>query len=331
MLAAVQRFAGWVQRWRPVRVFARYSRGHGELLAGGMTVTALFSVFAALYVGFAIAGFFLESSPALRDTVVKFLDSSVPGLIDSGSGGAINLEDLFHAQILGWTGLVAVVVLTGTSLGWLASTRDAVRAIFDLPGEKTFFLLLKLKDLGLIVGFGAVTILSAALSVVSTRALSFGFELVGVGTHTAVATIVGRTVGLLIVLAIDTLVLAALFRVLAGVVIPWPRLALGSLLGGIALGILKVLGSAMIGGSGRNPLLASFAVIVGLLVWLNLVSRVILLAASWIAVDMNDHGLTGEKLAVRARLKPPTKRPRPRIRWASRSTSRPRTAVRGHR
>ena len=115
-------------------------------------------------------------------------------------------------------------------------------------------------------------------------------------------------------LVIDTLVLATLYRVLLAVRIPWQRLLTGSLLGGLALGILKVLGATIVGGAGKNPLLASFAVILGLLVWFGLVCQVILIAATWISVDMADHGQTATATARRQGTIPPGRHPRPRVR-----------------
>ena len=44
-------------------------------------------------------------------------------------------------------------------------------------------------------------------------------------------------------------------------------------------------------GCGAGPLLASFAVIVGLLVWFNLICQVTLLGATWIAVSSDDAGV----------------------------------------
>ena len=67
----------------------------------------------------------------------------------------------------------------------------------------------------------------------------------------------------------------------------------GSLLGGVALGVLKVLGTLVIGGAGRNPLLASFVVIISLMLWFVLVFRVILLAASFVAVELDDSDARG--------------------------------------
>jgi membrane protein len=279
---------GRMLEWRPVRVFFNYMNNGGDLLAAGMSYSAIFAVFAALWVGFSIAGLFLQANPALQDALIAQIDASVPGLI--GQGGAVDPDVLLDAGIFGWTGALAAVGLIVTALGWLASARDAVRRIFDLPPPTTFFLILKVKDFGIAVGFGLVLLISAAISVASTEALGFLFSLIGVRDDSLFEVIVARVVGLAIVLALDTLLLAGLFRVLSGIPIPFRRLIVGCLLGGVALGVLKVLGSALLGGASRNPLLASFAVIIGLLIWFNLICRVILYAASWIAVGMNDRG-----------------------------------------
>src|SRR5690606_9809992 len=107
--------------------------------------------------------------------------------------------------------------------------------------------------------------------------------------------------GLALMLLLDTVVLGALYRVLSGLTIPLRRLLVGSVLGAVALGILKVLGGALLGGAGRNPLLASFAIIIGLLIWFNLVCATILLGASWIAVGMADAGLAADPRVAAAR------------------------------
>ncbi|MBW8873294.1 MAG: hypothetical protein JF618_14440, partial [Leifsonia sp.] len=50
-------------------------------------------------------------------------------------------------------------------------------------------------------------------------------------------------------------------------------------------------GSALLGGATNNPLIASFAVLAGLLIFFNLVGQVILISASWIATGLEDAGI----------------------------------------
>jgi membrane protein len=85
---------------------------------------------------------------------------------------------------------------------------------------------------------------------------------------------------------------ALMIRLLSGVAIPFRFLWRGALLGGIALGLLKVLGSALLTSTGHNPLFTTFAVFVAILVWFNIVCRIYLLTAEWIATSMRDAGIT---------------------------------------
>lgn len=53
-------------------------------------------------------------------------------------------------------------------------------------------------------------------------------------------------------------------------------------------------GVALFGGTVGNPLLASFALLVGVLIWFNFICRVLFLTASWIATGSNSElGLVG--------------------------------------
>lgn len=292
MKQKLQKLIGWVNGLRPVRVFMHYNQSRGALLAGGLSYQAIFAVFAALWVGFSVAGLLVEANPDIRQAFFRMLNNSIPGLIDTGTGeGIVDPDDLETGVVLSWTGAIALGGLLFTALGWLASARDSIRTLFGLPGELLNFVLLKLKDIGLGIGFAAALLLSSALLVFSTQALNGVLDFLGIDQDSLLATIAGRTIGLLLMFVLDTAALAVLYRLLSGLQIPIRRLLVGAMLGGAGLGVLKVLGSALLGGASRNPLLASFAIIIGLLIWFNLLCQVILLAASWIAVGMADAGL----------------------------------------
>lgn len=286
---------------KPVRVFFQYAGNGGALMASGLAYAAIFAVFAALVVGFAVIGLVLQGDVALQNSVIGSVSRAVPGLIDTGDGsGAIDPDDLLDSGGLAGLGAVGLAGLLFTALNFLASAREAVRRIFAVAQPTTFFLLLKLKDLGLAIAFGVAVVVSAVLSTASTAALGSVLETIGVPSDSGVGTVLGTTIGLLVVLALDTAVLAGLYRVLAGVPIPRARLFGGALLGGIGLGVLKALGGALLGGATRNPLLASFAIIIGLLIFFNLICQVILISASWIAVGMADNGIAADPDAAEA-------------------------------
>lgn len=287
----------WVGELKPVRVFQWYAKRRGPLLSAGLSYQAIFAVFGALWVTFAIAGGLISSRPALRHALLNIVNTSIPGLIDRGQGGAIDLDQLLEATVLGWTGAIAAGVLIFTALGWLASGRAAVRLMFDLPPSPTNVLLLKLKDLGLAAAFGVALLISAVLTVLATMSLDTIFDWIGVRAGSDTAQYIVRAAVLVIVLILDTAVLATFYRLLSGIAIPVRLLAQGTLIAAAGLGALKLLGTNLLGGASTNPLLASFAVIIGLLLWFNLMSQVMVIGSAWIAVGADDANLelTGKR------------------------------------
>jgi len=292
LVAWVTARVAWVQSLKPVRVFQHYSRLRGPILASGLAFQGLFAVFAGLWVAFSIAGLVISGNVTAQDAILTALNNAIPGLIDTGDGhGAVKADILLSAGVFGWTGAIALVGLLYSALGWLGSARDATRTMFELPSPAAHFALLKARDLALGLGLGVVLLASAVLSVAGTSATTFLLGLVGVHAKTVVAIVVSRIVTLGVMFVLDTVVLAALYRLLAAIRIPRRRMWAGALLGAIGLGALKTVGSALLGGATNNPLIASFAVLAGLLLFFNLVCQVILIAASWIATGLEDAGI----------------------------------------
>lgn len=291
-MAKVTGIARWVKSLRPYRVYMNFSHSDGNLRAAGMGYQALFAIFAAIWVVFSAAGLWLTSNTQVFEALADLINRAVPGLIAvDGKPGVIEPSQLDSATSFGWTGVIAAIGLLWTAIGWLYYTRQAVRAIFGLRRDTTNYVLQKIRDLGLALLFGIVLLFSAVLTIFSTEALTFILDLLGLG-DSFWTTLVTRVSGLFVSVILNIVTLGAMFRVLARVAIPWRNLFFGSLLGSAALAGLSALAGLFLGGATKNPLLATFAVFVGLLIWFNFVSRVILLAASWIAVGMFDRGLS---------------------------------------
>lgn len=292
-VARVSHVAKWVQALRPYRVYINYSHSDGNLRAAGMGFQSLFAIFAAVWLGFSVAGLWLTGNPEIYKALVQLINRAVPGLIATPtSQGVIDTAQLEQATSFGWAGAIAAIGLLWTAIGWLYYTRQAVRAVFGLSRDTTNYVLQKIRDLFLALGFGLVFVFSATLTIVSTQALTFFLDLVGLPSDSAVTSVITRISSLVVSVALNIVTLGAMFRVMARVAIPWRNLFFGVLLGAAVLAGLSVLGGVLLGGATKNPLLATFAVFIGLLLWFNLVSRVILLSASWIAIGMFDRGLS---------------------------------------
>ena len=292
-VARVSHVAKWVQALRPYRVYIICSHSDGNLRAAGMGFQSLFAIFAAVWLGFSVAGLWLTGNPEIYKALVQLINRAVPGLIATPtSQGVIDTAQLEQATSFGWAGAIAAIGLLWTAIGWLYYTRQAVRAVFGLSRDTTNYVLQKIRDLFLALGFGLVFVFSATLTIVSTQALTFFLDLVGLPSDSAVTGVITRISSLVVSVALNIVTLGAMFRVMARVAIPWRNLFFGVLLGAAVLAGLSVLGGVLLGGATKNPLLATFAVFIGLLLWFNLVSRVILLSASWIAIGMFDRGLS---------------------------------------
>lgn len=279
----------------PVRVWRHFLARNGFLLAAGMSYQALFAAFAAVYVLFSVAGIWFASRPETMQALETLINTYIPGLI--GEQGAIKPSDLATLAdsstfLLSWTGVIAAGGLIWTAIGWVTYSRIGVRSVFGLPKDTRSYVLLKARDFLAALIFGAVLLIASTLTVASTAALSWIFSLVGISSTSIWYRLAGGSLGLLLVLFINAGVLAAMFRFLSGASVPWRNLWGGSLLGGGALTVLQVLGGALVGGVSKNPLLATFAVFVGLLLWFRLTSIVSLVSAAWIAVAAGDKGIS---------------------------------------
>ncbi len=298
--AQVSRATRWVKAFKPYRVYINFSHSDGNLRAAGMGFQALFAIFAAIWLVFSVAGIWLVGNEELLKAIGDIINRAIPGLI--GANGVIKPADLSSTtSTFGWTGLIAAISLLWTAISWLFYTRQAVRAIFGLSRDTTNYVLQKLRDLGLAIAFGFVLVLSGVLMIVSTEAATFLLGLLRLDQDSFWTSAITQFTGIVISLLLNIVVLGTMFRVLSRVAIPWRNLFFGSLLGAGALAGLSFLGGLLLGTATKNPLLATFAVFVGLLVWFNLTSRVMLLSGSWIAVGMFDRGISPRRVTPEQR------------------------------
>lgn len=277
----------WVRSTRAWRFFAHFTNVGGNVLTAGMSYLAIFAVFAALAVGFGLLGSELASRPEVLDTLVAQINSFVPGLLGyDGTTGAVEVESLLSGA--GWVSLVAFVTLLWVTLNWFTGTRRSIRLIFGLEvREYRSAVLLKLRDFVLALLFGLAFLISAALTVLSSNITDALYTLFGWNPDSWLLGTMGRSARNTAVFVFDLLVLIAIHTLLAEVKVPFMRLLRGCALGAGALFGLKLLGSTLLTGSTSNALLLPFWVIIGLLIWFNLICRVLLLTAAWIATGLD--------------------------------------------
>ncbi|WP_344377120.1 YihY/virulence factor BrkB family protein [Agromyces tropicus] len=292
-ISRVEQLTQWTMGLFPVRVWRHFLARNGFLLTAGMSYQSLFAVFAAIYIVFAVAGIWLFNDEDTLNALYLLINTYAPGLV--GPEGIITPEALQEAatastSLFGWTGAVALGGLIWTAIGWVTYSRMAVRSIFGLPKDDRAYLYLKARDFAAAFMFGLAILIAAVLSIVATGFLDWVFSLLGFDlTAESPGVKAGLQFGaLIVVFVIDTLALAVMFRFLSGAQVPWRRMWTGSLLGSAALSVLQLIGGWVLSWAGGNPLLATFTVIVALLLWFRIASIIILVAAAWIAVEAAD-------------------------------------------
>lgn len=279
---------------RPYRAWRLFSDSGGTLSAAGMSFQGLFAVFAGVWLGFQFLGAWLEKSPALFHAVIGFVNAQIPGLIKSG--GPIDPSMLQAITGWGWSSAFAVVLLAWTAIAWLNYTRIAMRRIFDLPTPSVNALLLKAYDFTIAIVFGVFIVASGAASVFFTSFFSDVATALGWTQDGPIHELTIRVGGLIVLYAVDVLVLAALIYLLSGIPIPARRLFTGVALGAIGLDGLKLAAGAALNSTGHNPLFASFAIFVGLLIWFNLACRIWLLTVAWIGAGLERDNIRAQDL-----------------------------------
>jgi membrane protein len=278
--------------WFPIRVWRHFLIHNGFLLGAGISYQALFAIFAAIYVAFAITGIWLGGNADAVNAMIDLINSYIPNLI-SDSGGVITPAQVQQIAsettgVLGVTGIIALATVIWTAIGWVTYSRRGVRDIFGLPPDRRSYVLLKARDLVAAIIFGVALIVGALLSNISAWAFAWVLSLFGVNVGTGVLDTTIRIGSVIVSFALNSTALAALFRFLTGTQLRWRSIWPGALLGGAALTVLQLGAGLLLSYTPSNPLLATFAIFVGLLLWFKISGIVMLVAAAWIAVATKD-------------------------------------------
>src|SRR5690625_3708459 len=171
-------------RWEHARVgrgLARYGKARGGLLAGGITCSALFSVFAALTIGYTVFMTFLGGNIELRQTVLDSVDDTLPGVSDTAeSDGLVSPDDLMLDTALNPASVIAVVVLVWTAISVMGAIMRSIRAMFGIVVPKENPVLTRVRDLGGFLTLALAVVLTAALTIAAGTAGVWVMGLLGV-------------------------------------------------------------------------------------------------------------------------------------------------------
>lgn len=292
-----------------VRAFGRYQGEAGDRQAAAVTFFGFLSFFPLLAVAASLLALFLGDDAV--GTVVEEVNSYAPGL-----AGQLGLaEILTENKKAGLTGLLGLAALLYSGLGWVDALREAIRAMWHHDAAVGNVLLKKAKDVVVLAGLGLTVALSVGISAATGAFTGFALDLAGL-EQTVGAVALAKVVGVLLGLLTSAGLFLFLFTRLPRVRSPLRRAVQGALFAAVLFELLKRFGAVYIERTTDNPLYGAFAVVVGLLVWINIVSRVLLLCAAWIVTapydsDVDPSGTASAALAGEAGLPPELAAPSP--------------------
>lgn len=307
----IQHRIRWARgRWpwfdHAVRAHDRNSEVLGSQLAAAVTYFGFLSFFPLLALGFAVLGYVSDGDSHVQQQVTDAVEQAFPGLVGSGEG-QINIQDVIDAKA-GAT-IIGLLGLFYAGLGWLDALRYALRRVFGTFELKIGLVKKKAVDIVVLVALGLALLASLVISSIATSVTQEVLDHLGLG-DSLVALVLLKALAIALPLLGDMVLIAILLSRLSAATLTWRQVRSGALVAAVGFEVLKLAATFLIGRTTTNPLYATFGVIVGLLVWINLVSNLLMFSAAWTATQAHsfEPAAPGEDDAGRSTLLASTSR-----------------------
>ncbi len=280
-----------------VRTYVRYDADAGDRLAASVTYYWFLSLFPILLLAISLLGYVYgdQSEEKVRQALTGVLPLQLVTTIG---------QTLEEAR--GPAGVVGLLGVLYSGLGWIDALREAIRTMWHQNLLAGNLVTRKLRDVVVLVGLFATIAASVVVTGATTGATRAVLELLGIENDPLARTLL-RVLTYALAVVADTLLFLYLFARLARVRTPVRRILKGALLGAVGFEVLKVLGGIYVARttSSGAATYGAFAVVVGLLLFLNLVSRLLMFTAAFVVTapydpDVEPSGTANRDIARRA-------------------------------
>ena len=265
---------------RPVgRALRRYLESNGNVLAGGVAYYSLASIAAALVLAVTIASFVVIGNETMRDGIVDFLGNAIPGIFttDDGQTGLIDPSTLSPTPMSGVVGLIAFLVLIYTATRYMRGMRAATQTMLGKASAKV--IPGTLSDVIALVALALTAVVAAGFQIVAGSLANHVAGWIG-GADLTAATV--RAVAAVAGLAANVAFVAIVFLVLGSARAPAKILVPTIGLTALAIAVLQLASSYFVTAASSNTVLAPFAAVIAVLLFVDFASRGMLIAAAWI-------------------------------------------------
>ncbi len=179
-------------------------------------------------------------------------------------------------------GVIAAVLLLLSGVGWIAQLRGCLRAVWDLEADDGSAVRRKLLDVGVLAGLGGVGLASLACSAFATSAAGWAVDRLGL-SHSGPGGVLLTAAGTATAVVVDFALLVYVLTLLPGVRPERRTVVQAGLIGAVGFELLKALMSGYLQGVAAKSMYGAFGTPVALLLWINLMAKLLMFCASWTA------------------------------------------------
>jgi membrane protein len=231
-------------------------------LAALIAYYGFFSLFPLLLVLTSVLGLVLQGDPELR---MRILDSALAQFPVIGEQLRSHYDSLtVNGVVLG----IGTITALWAGLGVTQASQKAMNTVWAIPPEqRPGFLPSRVRGLIMLVVLGTVTVATIFLS--------------GLGTATGELGMALRILGYVGSLALNLALFLFAFRILTVKRLRWGDLFPGAAAGAVLWTALQLVGTYFVNRQVKNatPIYGTFALVIGLLVWIYLGARLTVLCA----------------------------------------------------
>ncbi|MEV1076437.1 YihY/virulence factor BrkB family protein [Micromonospora parva] len=243
---------------------------YGEVLAGRLAAAiayyGFFAVFALALVAFSVFGAILEDNDEVSAAAADFLKENLPFL---------DAEQIANSS--GTVGVVGLVILVFTGIGWVEAIRSSQRLMYQLNQQPGNLVVRRLVDLGVMIG--VFVLLGVSVAAVDALESLLRFLLRSTGS-------VGlTTISAVLSVLVNTVLATALLLAVPRLRMSRSRLRPVVLLVAIGITLLNTVGRHYVVRTERNPAYTVVAGAVGLLLYLYLLNQLVLFGAALLATS----------------------------------------------
>lgn len=256
----------------------RYTQRQGDLVAAGVTYFAFLGLFPMLLLAAGVFGLVLSGHPQLEEHLIAAVQDAIPG----PTGDQVVAQLSQAVQVAGVTGLVGLAGALYAGMRTVGKLRIGMRQIWHGQAEPPRLIRDSLADLAALGILGGLFLAGLVVTGAVSRETPRVQRLLGLPDATANSALTW-VLGIAVATAGDVVIFLWLLRVVAAVPHRLRELLPGALFGAIGLEILKLLGAWYLTLVSHSLASAAFGGAIGILVWINTVSRFAFFTAAWTA------------------------------------------------